>query len=198
MRGGSREPVTRGEAAAKTSPQAFYDADDIVDAPEHHEYARAMGLFTWGTWDTEPRPFEERLKDFLQAHPPEEPARFQGSMLRKTSEGEYGPGAEGERLLRLRAIDSSFGTLAEALARYGLKLQALPKYAPSPVVTSPFREITRLRNQRLRMLHGRVEVEAENMDEMKRTELERLERKAAAEQVRRAREEMRREFDAET
>jgi hypothetical protein len=28
-----------------------YDPTAIVDAPEHYEYGRAMGILTWGTWD---------------------------------------------------------------------------------------------------------------------------------------------------
>src|SRR5262245_10426172 len=85
----------------------LYSPEHIADAPEHHEYARAMGLLTWGTWDAEPRPFEERLKDFLQAHPPDTPARYQGSMLAKTAEGEYGVAPQGARLGRLEALDNS-------------------------------------------------------------------------------------------
>src|SRR2546422_5901710 len=97
---GSRGRVGHGEASAD-SLQKLYDPDEIIDAPEHHEYARAMGLLTWGTWDAEPRPFEERLKDFLQAYPPEAPALFQGAMLVKTRAGEYGPAAQDERLVRV-------------------------------------------------------------------------------------------------
>ena len=86
------------------SSSALYAADDIVDAPEHYAYARAMGLLTWGSWDTQTRPFEDRLRDFMQAFPMEEPARFQGSMLTRTVEGEYGPAEQGERRRRLEAV----------------------------------------------------------------------------------------------
>ncbi len=191
MRSESREQVVHGQATAKPVPSNLYSPDDIIDAPEHHEYARAMGLLTWGTWDLEARPFEERLKDFFQAFPAEAPARFQGSMLVKTSEGEYGPAAQDERLVRVGAIDSSFGALAEALARYGLKLRTGPQYDPREIEVAPFREVTRVRNQRLRTLHGGVDIEADNMDEAKAAEIDRLEKKRAAEQIRAARESMR-------
>jgi|GEM_PF-3864013 len=187
----SREREPGAKVGSKIRPEDFYNPDDIIDAPEHHEYARAMGLLTWGTWDLEARPFEERLKDFLQAFPTETPSRFQGSMLVKTSEGEYGPAAQDERLVRLRAIDSSFGSLAESLARYGLKRRGGPQYVPCAIEVASFRETTRVRNQRLRVLHGRVDIEADNMDEAKAAEIERLEKKRAAEQIRAARESMR-------
>jgi hypothetical protein len=171
----------------------LFTPDEIVDAPEHHEYARAMGVLTWGTWDAQPRPFEERLKDFLQAYPADAPVRFQGPMLAKTAEGEYGPASQGARLERLQALDNSFGSLGEALARYGLKGPSAPPYAPCEIEVAPFREVTRARNQRLRVLYGRVDIEAENMDAAKLAEIERLEQKRAAEQIREARERMRRE-----
>lgn len=189
----SRRPGPLGARAVPKRSEEFYRTADIIDAPEQHEYARAMGLLTWGTWDNGERPFENRLSDFLQAHPPKAPARFQGSMLTKSAEGEYGPATSEERLIRLRVPNNSFGTLAEVLARYGLKQRSGPQYVPQTVEVSPFREITRLRNQRLRALHGRADVEAENMDEAKAVEIERLERKQAAEQIREARERMRRE-----
>jgi hypothetical protein len=64
---------------------------------------------------------------------------------------------------------------------------------PCEIEVAPFREVTRARNQRLRALHGRVDIEADNMDEAKAAELERLEKKHAADQIREARERMRRE-----
>src|SRR2546421_379191 len=136
----------------------FYSVSDITDAVEHHEYSRAMGLLTWGTWDTAERPFEERLKDFLHAYPPNAPACFQGTMLTRTSEGEYGPASEAARLTRVRASDNSFGTLVDALARYGLKLNSGPLYRPHQINVSPFLQITRIRNQRLRKIHGGVDI----------------------------------------
>lgn len=189
---GSRGRVARGGDAAKAM-RNLYASDEISDAPEHHEYARAMGLLTWGTWDTGVRPFEERLKDFLQAYPAEAPERFQGAMLAKARGDEYGPAASGDRLARVSGIDNSFGTLPEVLARHGLRRQTGPQYVPRETVVAPFREITRVRNQRLRGLHGRVDIEADNMDAAKAAELDRLEKQHAAEQIRAAREQMRQE-----
>jgi hypothetical protein len=166
---------------------------DILDAPEHHEYARAMGLLTWSTWDAEARPFEERLKDFLHAHPPASPDHFQGSMLAGGPDGEYGPALEGARLARFGHQDNSFGTLAEALARYGLKLQSGQEYRAQRIEVRPFRETAQDRNQRLRVLYGGVDIEADNMDAAKAAEIERLEKKRAAEQIRAVREQMRNE-----
>lgn len=190
-----RQRATPGQSAPTTSAQDLYGPDDIIDAPEHHEYARAMGLLTWGTWDLDARPFKERLKDFLQAHPAAAPERFQGPVLVKMSDGEYGPAASGGRLLRVGALNSSFGTLPEILARYGLKQRTGPQYVPREVEVASVREVTRVRNQRLRVLHGRVDIEADNMDEAKAAEIERLEKKRAAEQIREARERMRREVE---
>jgi hypothetical protein len=194
---------TRAEAraaqvrAAQQAGPRLYSSEDIVDAPEYHEYARAMGLLTWGTWDADVRPFEERLKDFLQAHPADAPARFQGSMLAKTPNGEYGPAPQEQRLERLQAIAHWFGSLTEVLARYALKSRNGPQYVPCEIGVAPFREVTRIRNQRLRALHGRVDIEADNMDEAKAAELERLEKKRAAEQIREARGRMRRETESD-
>ncbi len=178
--------VTGERRSPRGQAKPVFPEDAIVDAPEHYEYARGMGLLTWGTWDTEVRPLQERLKDFLQAFPPDGPARFQGSMLAKTPGGEYGPAQQGTRLERLESIENSFGVLAEVLARYGLKRRTGPEYIPRKVDVAPFREATRARNQRLRVLHGRVDIEAENMDEAKIAEIERREKKQAAEQIRAA------------
>jgi hypothetical protein len=156
-----------------------------------------MGLLTWGTWDTEVRPFKERLRDFISAHPLAEPQKFQGSVLRRTPEDEFGPGELADRHRRFETAGNAFGTFREILARYGLKLHDGPGYAPAALVVLPFREVARFRNQRLRRLHGAVDVEAENMDAAKASELERLEKKRAAEQIREAREEMRREVEGE-
>src|SRR5437867_1996592 len=89
--------MNRRSRVAPTAPragddtEALYSVADIVDAPEHYAYARAMGLLTWGTWDVGERPIEERLEDLLQAYPPNAPARFQGAMLVETSDGEHRP-----------------------------------------------------------------------------------------------------------
>ena len=185
------------KASKNGFPPDFFSVDEIVDAPEHHEYARAMGLLTWGTWDTEVRPFRERLTDLLHGYPPTEPLKFQAATLERTSDGEYGPAGHDARLARLRTCDKSFGTLVEVLARYGLKLRSGPAYVSRPVEVLPFREVARLRNQRLRVLHGRVDIEAENMDEAKVVELERLEKIRAAEQTRKASQQMQRELKSD-
>lgn len=195
---GSRGRRTPRQVEQARPQQGVYHPGDIVDAPEHYEYARAMGLLTWSTWDAEVRSFGERLRDFLQACPPETPVRFQGSLLVKSQDGEYDPAPEGQRLERLEAVDHSFGSLTETLARYGLKRRGGPEYLPRDIEVGSFREVTRVRNQRLRAIHGRVDIEAENMDEAKVAELERLEKKRAADQIREARERMRREVNDET
>src|SRR3972149_5377473 len=123
----------RGVPPARPSPREAYSAGDIVDAPEHHEYARAMGLLTWATWDEGRKPFEERLKDFLQAYPSDAPTRFQGPMLAKAPEGEYGPAPDGGRLARVLTDDNSFGALTEVFARHGLKLRSGSDYVPRRV-----------------------------------------------------------------
>jgi hypothetical protein len=174
----------------------LYDVAGVEDAPEHYEYSRAMGLLTWGTWQVGPRPFEERLKDFLQAFPPESPICFQGSVLVRNAQGEYTPGMPGDRLARFQSGESQFGAVAEALARYGLRLRNAAAYVPRSLAIGSFRDVARLRNVRLRRLHGSVDVEAENMDAAKTAELERLEKKQAAEQIREARERMRRDHEA--
>jgi hypothetical protein len=154
-----------------------------------------MGLLTWGTWDTEIRPLEERLRDFLQACPATAPGRFHGSMLARNARGEYGPAEDGARLARFHAADNTFGSLVELLARYGLKLREGAGYKVRPVEVLPFRDMARLRNQRLRQLYGAVDIEPENMDEAKAAELDRMEKKRAAEQVREARRRMHRDVD---
>jgi hypothetical protein len=45
-------------------------------------------------------------------------------------------------------------------------------------------KITRVRNQRLRIIQDQVDIEAENMDAAKAAKIERLENKNAAQQVR--------------
>jgi hypothetical protein len=182
---GERRPP-RGQA------KPVFREDAIVDAPEHYEYARGMGLLTWGTWDTEVRPLDERLKDFLQACPAIAPARFHGSMLARNARGEYGAAEGGARLARFHAQDNHFGTIVELLARYGLKLREGAAYKTQPVEVLPFRDMALLRNQRLRQLYGAVDIEPENMDEAKAAELDGLEKKRAAEQIREARHQMHR------
>jgi hypothetical protein len=178
-------------ALCKQGPrQDVIKASHIVDAPEHHAYARAMGLLTWSTWDTDLRPVSERIKDFLQAYPIQVPTRFQGTMLSRSPDGDYIPASSDERRRRLFGPQNSFGSLGEVLARYGLKLLSGPPYSAPRVEIRAFREVAQLRNQRLRDLYGRVDVEADNMDDAKAAELEKLERVRAAEQIREARRRM--------
>ena len=58
------------------SVTAYYDPDELQDAPEHYDHARAMGTLTWGTWDHSVRPFEQRSRDFIATFPPTDPVRF--------------------------------------------------------------------------------------------------------------------------
>src|SRR5262245_26745119 len=123
--------------ATKPAAQTIYRVHDIVDAEEHHEYARAMGLLTWNTWDIDERSFDDRLKDFIEAYPPASPAQFQGSMLAR-NDRDYGPAPKDLRLDRLVSDGSSFGALPEVLARYGLKLRNGPHYMLREIEVTPF------------------------------------------------------------
>ena len=181
------------KTAKVKAQEVCYSVESIVDAPEHYEYARAMGLLTWGIWNHEPRPYEERLKDFTMAFPIHDPTKFQGSMLCRTKTGHFGPAAAEGRQKRFLTQDNTFGGYTELLARYGLKSLNSPSYTPTPIVDRQLREITIVRNQKLRVLHGSVDVEPLQMDEAKAAELDRLEKKQAAEEVRLARERMKEE-----
>ena len=89
-------------------------------------------LLTWGTWDHAERPFEERVKDFVRAFPPENPVRFSpGGSLVRQPDGSYGPGGIESRLERFSASDWRPGSVHELLSRYGLKLAGGPVYAGS-------------------------------------------------------------------
>lgn len=178
-------------AKMKHEARLAYAVEEIIDAPEHHDYARAMGLLTWGTWEPIARPVEARRGDFAQAYPPSAPSAFQGSVLEKDSRGEYGPAPAAKRLARFVDGDGAFGSLAEVLARYGLKLRYGPAYVPKAVEVPAFRDVALLRNQRLRTLYGAVDLQAQDMDAAKAAELDRLEKKRAAEEIRKARERMR-------
>src|SRR5580704_17100210 len=52
-------------ATGMLAKDALYAADEIEDAPEFHDLARAMGTMTRGTWDSESRSADERIQDFL-------------------------------------------------------------------------------------------------------------------------------------
>ena len=171
--------------------QPWYSVEAIVDAPEHYEYARAMGLLTWGTWNHEPCPFDERLKRFTMAYPVDDPVHFQGSLLGRSTSGHFGPVPTESRLSRFQADDNNFGGLAEILARYGLRILNRPLYTPIQVTERKLRELTIIRNQKLRQLHGSVDIEPLQMSEAKAAELDKLEKQKAAEEIRQARERMR-------
>jgi hypothetical protein len=172
----------------------FFDSSQIVDAPEHYPLSRAMGVLTWGTWDHGVRPFEQRLAEFLAAFPPRDPVKHANPGLAIRPDGFYGPATHAEALNRFLAADARAGSLHEILARYGLKLASArlkPRKAFSP---SDFRETARNRNQKLRALHGGVDIEPQNMDAAKAELLDKAEKKRAAEQIREARTRMKREL----
>src|SRR5262245_10043189 len=68
-------PRSKAKGGPASTP-LHYNLDDLRDAPEFHAYSRALGILTWGTWDHGERPFEERVKDFARAFPPDDPVRF--------------------------------------------------------------------------------------------------------------------------
>jgi len=174
-----------------------FDSSQIVDAPEHYELSRAMGVLTWGTWDHGVRPFEQRLAEFLSAFPPRDPVKHANLGLSRRADGFYGPATRAEALRRFLAVDSRSGSLHEILARYGLKLAsaaAKPRKGFSP---GDFRETARSRNQKLRALHGGVDIEPQNMDAAKAELLDRVEKQRAAQEVRNARERMRADLASE-
>src|ERR1700687_333778 len=170
----------------------YYEPSALGDAPEHHEYSRAMGTLTWGTWYHGVRPVEERIRDFVIAFPPEDPVRFSsgGSLLRQ-QDGSYAPGSKESRLERFVAQDSRPGSLHELLPRYGLKAADAPAYRDRTFVAESMRDTARRRNIKLRVLHGGVDIEAADMDAAKAEFLDLQEKKKAAEQVRQAVKQMR-------
>lgn len=169
------------------SVTCYYDSEDLRDAPEHHEHARAMGTLTWGTWDHSVRPFEQRRQDFTAAFPPTDPVRFSpGGSLVRQQDGTFAPGSPASRLQRFLANDWLPGSIHELLSRYGLRLASGPDYRERSFVAGAFRETARKRNHRLRVLHGGVDIEAMDMDAAKAEFLDLQEKKKAAEQVREA------------
>lgn len=190
-----RTPPERAVRAAGAVVQGSfgYDGESIVDAPEHHEYARAFGTLTWATWDDDVRPVAVRVEDFVAAYPPDAPVRFMGGSRVREGKGAYLPGTEGSCLERFLADDGRGGSLHEMLARYGLRLRRAPPLRERAFVPSPLRETARRRNHKLRVLHGAVDVEAANMDERKAAYLDSQEKQQAAQQVRHALREMRNE-----
>jgi hypothetical protein len=176
-------------------PVASYDQGRIVDAPEHYEFSRGMGLLTWGTWDHDVRPFEERVRDFVFAYPPGEPARNSGLSLVARPDGSYGPGTIGDRVARFDAhVDPRTGSLPELLARYGLKLRDGPQYSARPTSLDPFVDVARRRNKKLRVVYGSVDQEPSDMDAAK---ADFLEKRQAAQEIRDARKQMQADLQAD-
>jgi hypothetical protein len=166
-----------------------YDQSEVVDAPEHHEYSRAMGVLTWSTWDHGVRPVAQRVAEFVSAYPPTNPVNFVpgGSLV----PGEKGvpfapPGTAQSRLDRFLATDWRPGSIYELLSRYGLKIAGATPMQARPFEPGSLRDTTRKRNTRLRVLHGGVDIEPENMDAAKAEYLDRQESKRAAQDVREA------------
>jgi hypothetical protein len=197
-----RWPRANGETVAKRreskkSTKRHYDPSAILDAPEYYDYARAMGVLTWGTWDHEVRPADQRIADFVSTYPPEEPTRFMpsGSLLPRNDAHRFGPGTPEVRLQRFLADDWRPGSIHELLSRHGLKLAGAPARQLRPFEPGSLRDTTRRRNVRLRLLHGGVDIEPENMDAAKAEYLDRQEAKQAALDVRDALKRMRQELN---
>jgi hypothetical protein len=181
----------------KASSEFAFDSSKIVDAPEHHELSRALGVLTWGTWDHGVRPFEQRLAEFLAAFPPGDPLKNMNRGLSLQADGYYGPATRAEALDRFLAADGRSGSLHEILGRYGLKLASARPKPRREFSPGDFRETARSRNQKLRALHGGVDIEPQNMDAAKAELLDRVEKQRAAQDVRKARERMRADLAGE-
>jgi hypothetical protein len=158
-----------------------------------------MGVLTWGTWDHEVRPFEQRVAEFVSAYPPTDPVKFTpGGSLQAAENGHSfePPGTPQTRLDRFLATDWRPGSIHELLSRYGLKIAGAPPTQARPFEPGSLRETTRRRNIRLRVLHGGVDIEPENMDAAKADYLDRKESKQAAQDVREALKRMREELQS--
>ena len=173
---------------AKKSTNQHYDPSAIVDAPEYYEYARAMGVLTWGTWDHDIRPVAQRIADFTSTYPPDDPTRFttSGSLLPCPDPLRFAPGTPESRLQRFLSADWRPGSIHELLSRHGLRLVGAPERQARPFEPGSVRDTTRRRNIRLRLLHGGVDIEPENMDAAKAEYLDREESRRAAQEVREA------------
>lgn len=169
---------------------AYYDAQQIVDAPEHHAVSRALGILTWGTWDHEERPVEERVREFLMTFPPNDPTRHMGVGLSHSQDGNFVPSSSEALLARFQASDWRTGSIHELLARFGLKVRDPPPFHDDPLVLESLRVVTRQRNHKLRVLHGGVDIEPADMNAAKAEFLDQQEKRRAAEEVRVARQRM--------
>ncbi len=167
-----------------------YDATQIVDAPEYHELARAMGGLTWGTWEHEVRPVEERIKDFCTSYPPDDPVKFSRGSLDRKGKGEFTPGTDDNRRKRFLATDWRPGSIYDLLARYGLKMSDAPPRPAHEVHLDPFKTVARRRNMKLRVLHGDIDISPQDMDAAKAEYLDRQEKQQAAQDIRQARRQM--------
>lgn len=172
----------------KKRARNYYDPARVVDAPEHHGLARAMGALTWSNWDHSERSQEERVRDFVAAFPVDDPTRYLGRVLFQAQEGAgYGPAPRELLLERFLRSDWSQGSLHELLARFGLKMPDGPAPSAQFFVPDPLRKTAQKRNHKLRVLHGGVDIEAENMDSAKLELLDRQEKQRAAQDIRAAR-----------
>jgi hypothetical protein len=182
---GSRpqRPAKRKQPPAER--EGYYDRDALVDAPEHHEYSRAMGILTWSTWDHGVRPIEHRVNDFVRTFPPTDPVKcVPGGSLVRQPDRTFAPGTSASRIERFVARDWRPGSLYELLARYGLKVLNAPPAQARSFEPGSMRDTTKRRNIRLRVLHGGVDIEPENMDAAKAEYLDRQESKQAAKDIR--------------
>jgi len=178
----------------KLNSEFLFDPSEIVDAPEHYEFSRAMGILTWGTWDHGVRPFEQRIAEFLAAYPPRAPMKNTNPGLSLRANGSYGPATRVEALDRFLAADGRSGSVHEVLARYGLKVASTAMKVRKEFSPGDFRATARRRNQKLRALHGGVDIEPQDMDAAKAEILDKTEKKLAAEQIREARKRMKGEL----
>lgn len=179
--------MAKRRESKKTQP-GHYDPSAILDAPEYHEYARAMGTLTWSTWDHGVRPLEQRVAEFVSTYPPLNPVSFtpSGSLVPTDNSHRFAPGTEVSRLARFLAADWRPGSIYELLSRYGLKMAGAPARQTRQFEPGSMRETTRRRNIRLRVLHGGVDIEPENMDAAKAEYLDREESRRAAQDIREA------------
>ena len=175
-----------------------YDPSKIVDAPTFHDLARSLGTLTWGTWDHSERTFEERKSEFIATHPEDDPLKYTEPGLRQVFPGsnEFAPPTSEARLERLHSPTFEAGSIHELLARFGLRMADGPpvetwRDSSEGVEHAHRRELAKRRNHKLRVLHGKADIEAKNMDAAKAEYIEREEKKRAAREVREALRKMR-------